>query len=107
MGNKRDEMENEGNAEVGVGIGLLGLLVGGAVMLANNSKKKREEAEQQQLRSSQTQKQLAQINAQINDIDNQIDYYRNQLFGKFTYSTEINELQNKRAQLVKLRNQLL
>lgn len=106
MGNKRDDLQNEGDAEVGVGIagilGILGLAVGGIASAVHNNK---EEKETQQ-RLQQIQQQIAECNQKINDIDREIDNYRSRFMGSILYSNEIDQLKEFRQQWVNKRDRL-
>ncbi len=106
MGNKRDEIQNEGNAEVGVGIagvlGILGLAVGGIASAVHNSKEEKN-AQQRQL---QRQQQIDYYNQQINDIDRRIADLRSEFMGSFLNGPEIDKLRAQRQQLIKARDEL-
>lgn len=103
----REDMENEGNASLGIlgalALGLIGV-VGGAVANKNN-KEKQSRARDQEL--SRLQGELRRVDSQIDSIDNEISNLRSGLLGSFLNSDQIDSLQSQRNQLVSKRNQLI
>ncbi len=102
----RKDLENQGNASVGLGIataiGGIAAIAGAAI---SSSKKKKAEEEEAARRYSQS-REIDKITAQINEIDNEISNLRSQFLGNIANSNEISQLQELRRQLVEKRNRL-
>lgn len=84
----RKDLEDQGNAEVGLGAGLLlATVVGiGKAISSSNSDKKRKERKDQLL-------------IQINSIDRKINDLQSEFLGSWLNSDEIDRLQNERQEL--------
>ena len=84
----RKDLEDQGNAEIGLGAGLLlATVVGiGKAISSSNSDKKRKERKDQLL-------------IQINSIDRKINDLQSEFLGSWLNSDEIDRLQNERQEL--------
>lgn len=103
----REEMENEGNAGLGI-LGALALGLLGTGVAASSSKKNKEKQEQER------EQERNRLNGELRKVDSQIDYIDSQLadlrsgfLGSFLNSDQIDSLKAERSQLVAKHNQLV
>ena len=102
----RDEMEENGEKKIGIGIaalGILGAIIGGVA--ASNSQKEQERALAQQ--RAARQEAIDECNQKISDIDSEIANLRSQFMGGFLNSERIEQLQSWRRDWVSRRNELM
>lgn len=95
----RDEMEENGEKKIGIGIaalGIIGAIIGGVA--ASNSQKEQERARQEEIEL---------CNQKISDIDSEIADLRSQFMGGFLNSDRIEQLQSWRKDWVARRNELM
>ena len=92
----REEAEKKGNAAVGLGAAV-GLTILGTIAASGQKKKKKEKKETE----------IAEIEAQICEIDELINDYRSKFMGSFLYSTEIDILKAERSRLLDEKQKLL
>lgn len=97
----REEMENEGNAGLGI-LGALALGLLGAGVAASSSKKNKEKQERNRLNGE-----LRKVDSQIDYIDSQLADLRSGFLGSFLNSDQIDSLKAERSQLVAKHNQLV
>lgn len=90
---KRDDMEN--NVKVRNGLAAGGLATIAALIIKGIAG------------SNNIRRELEQINAEISDIDRQIDEYKSGLLGSWLNSDEINALKERRRALIARRNELM
>ncbi len=102
----RKDLENQGNASKAAAAATLagaGLAIAGAI--ASKNKKKKAEEEEAARRYSRSQE-IAKLNSQISEIENEISNLRSQFLGNVVNYNEISQLQELRGQLVEKRNRL-
>lgn len=92
----RDSAKKQGDASVGVGVGILGSLAAVALGKAVSNNK-----------TNKMRDQIQSYDRAIADYDRQISNLKSGLFGSLINSDRIDDLQNKRNSLMRDRNKLV
>ncbi len=102
----RKDLENQGKAsKAAAAATAFGGVLAIAGAIASKNKKKKAEEEEAARRYSRSQE-IAKLNSQISEIDNEISNLRSQFLGNVVYDDQISQLQELRRQLVEKRNRL-
>lgn len=98
----RDDLENQGNAAVGI-LGVLGAVAVAARVNASNNKKKEKVAAQNKAQRDQLK---AQYEGQLRIVQSKLSNYRSKFMSSILYSDEISALEKKEKELINAINQL-
>lgn len=98
----RDDLENQGNASLGI-LGVLGAVAVAAGVNASNNKKKEKVAAQNAAQKAQLK---TQYEGQLRTVQSKLSNYRSKFMSSILYSDEISALEKKERELINAINQL-